>query len=283
MGGDQPGGETEASPDTAMASPDGLDASPDAAASPDAGASPDGLDASPDAAASPDAGASPDVAARSPDATADPAGEASVSALAVVDHAGSRTILEDGRCQLTQPDAAGETPAETIAGQPTDGSTLRLQFGGEPGTDTGTDPGNQSLELTIELSRGFAVEEPAEEPAEESPSPDLASPSPEGPPLISGEDILPFTVLPEQVQLSVQLATQDQAAQPEVMAGSVAPNGVNGYLIARTDDGELLTINFVCAEPEDEMDGPDMGEPGASPDASPGADESPAIEPSPSP
>lgn len=195
-----------------------------------------------------------------------------MQALAVIDRAGSQTVLEEGQCQLTAPE--GGQPG--FGGLPADGSTLSLQF----------DQGAQaaSLDLTIELTR-LAAPGPD---AEASPSPAAESPSPGASPgeqVLSTEDILPFTILPELVQLSVGLPDQDLGSDPRVLAGSVAPNGLSGYVVSQTDDNELLTVNFACAESDT------TGTPGASPGASPltsplaspAAGESPGTDASPAP
>jgi hypothetical protein len=273
-------------------------------------------------------------------------------AVAVVDHAGSLMVLQNGRCEWTDP----EQPGTAVAGQPMEGATLTLTFdqtgqqptdpmqptepgtdtetgaspepgmspepgtetetgaspepgmSPEPGTETGaspepgtdtetpdltqpTDPttGDGSLQLTLELSRGF----PAPAPDEETDEPATAPTQP----TITAEHVLPFTLTEQQVQISLQLNGQD-VGQPEFWTGSVAPNGLSGYIVATTGGqqqmeqteqteqtgqmAQLLTINFLCGQGAQET-GPDMDLPTETEPTEPEPAESPAIEPSPVP
>jgi len=216
-----------------------------------------------------------------------------VEAMAVVDIGGQLMVLTGGQCTWTE-----GTAGQTVAGQPGDGSVVRLSFDAQagteqpsespdpaasPDTDTqtpdpaatpGTDAqspgpdagqpgigGQATLELSFELTSRFAP--PAEEPAGEQPGRDL-----------SAEEVLPFIVQPESVELSVQ-AEGRNVGELQISAGSVAPNGLSGYVVALTQDEQLLTVNYLCTTGQE-----DAGMPTESPDpaASPDAAESPAID-----
>jgi hypothetical protein len=215
-----------------------------------------------------------------------------VEAMAVVDHDGQLSFLTNGQCTWTE-----GTAGQTMAGQPGDGSVIQLTFDGqtdgqptdeqptespdaaaspepaspEPGTEQPGTGEQGTLELSIELARGFAppAEDTNGEQAERA---------------ISSEDVLPFIVMRDQVELSAQINGQD-LGDAQVWTGSVAPNGLSGYVVAITQDEQLLTINYLCttgAQDDAGMPGDDVDQPTESP--APGADESPAIEsPAPSP
>ncbi|MDP8905586.1 MAG: hypothetical protein M3N29_09810 [Chloroflexota bacterium] len=211
---------------------------------------------------SPDVGSpSPGVGSPSPGigtgASPTPATAGELEATAVVDVGGTLTVLEGGRCTISNPGTVG-----TPTGTPGEGSMLDVIF-----DDTVAAAG--SLTLSIRLARGLG------EPGTASPSPGTGSPSPGASPALTSEDVLPFTVLAENVQLSGQLNGQD-LGQPEVLTGTVAPNGLSGYVVAQTQQGDPLLINFLCSGTQ--------GTPGAQPTGSPGAAESPGTgNPSPTP
>ena len=167
--------------------------------------------------------------------------------------------------------AESPDPAETpdAAGTPEPGTDNQTPA---PGTEQPTNGQQGTLDLSIQLSRGFAP------PAEEEPAGE------QGQRPLSSEDVLPFIVQRDQVELTVELPDQ-QVNDPQVWTGSVAPNGLSGYVVAVGQDQQVLTINYLCttgAQDDAGMPGDDVDQPTESP--APGADESPAIEsPAPSP